>query len=153
MPAQAGNVQIPNEARQAADRGDVIEAIKITREATGLGLKEARDAVDAYSSGAPARPAGANDNGLSLEAIASLHRGNFLDAIKYARAQSGLGLKDAKEAVEHYLDANPDVRHQFRAATANELRRVLWRIAGIAVTVAIVVLGYMWFAEVFRDNG
>jgi ribosomal protein L7/L12 len=39
---------LPPEAAAAAQRGNVIEAIKITRTATGVGLKEAKDAVDLY---------------------------------------------------------------------------------------------------------
>lgn len=36
------------EVRQLADAGQKIEAIKVHREQTGLGLKEAKDAVEAY---------------------------------------------------------------------------------------------------------
>ena len=38
----------------AVERGNLIEAIKITREETGLGLKDAKDVVDAYLAGNPA---------------------------------------------------------------------------------------------------
>ncbi len=38
----------PAEALQALERGQMIEAIKRTREATGLGLKESKAAVDAW---------------------------------------------------------------------------------------------------------
>ena len=36
------------EVRQLADAGQKIEAIKVHREQTGLGLKDAKDAVEAY---------------------------------------------------------------------------------------------------------
>ncbi len=36
------------EVRQLADAGQKIEAIKVHREQTGVGLKEAKDAVEAY---------------------------------------------------------------------------------------------------------
>ncbi len=36
------------EVRQLADEGRKIEAIKVHREQTGLGLKDAKDAVEAY---------------------------------------------------------------------------------------------------------
>jgi hypothetical protein len=39
---------IPAEAIVALQRGNKIEAIKITRAHTGLGLKEAKDEVEAY---------------------------------------------------------------------------------------------------------
>jgi hypothetical protein len=44
---------LPPAALDAIKAGHAIEAIKIVREATGLGLKEAKDLVDAYSRGIP----------------------------------------------------------------------------------------------------
>jgi len=41
------DTKIAPEAIAAARRGNLIEAIKITRERTGIGLKEAKDAVEA----------------------------------------------------------------------------------------------------------
>ena len=40
---------IPAAALEAIDAGRLIEAIKIVREATGLGLKEAKDVVEAHA--------------------------------------------------------------------------------------------------------
>ncbi len=55
--------RLPPSAIEALARGDKIEAIKITRQHTGLGLKEAKDLVDRHEAGphhAPApAPAGA----------------------------------------------------------------------------------------------
>lgn len=42
------NPVIPNEALEALRSGQLIDAIKITREKTGLGLKESKDLVDQY---------------------------------------------------------------------------------------------------------
>ncbi len=42
---------MPAEARDLADAGNMIQAIKLVREQTGLGLKEAKDIVDAYRAG------------------------------------------------------------------------------------------------------
>lgn len=39
---------ISPEALQALQQGQLITAIKITRQQTGLGLKESKDLVDAY---------------------------------------------------------------------------------------------------------
>ncbi|MDH0030400.1 MULTISPECIES: ribosomal protein L7/L12 [Acinetobacter] len=39
---------IPQEALQALREGKLIDAIKITRERTGLGLKESKDLIDQY---------------------------------------------------------------------------------------------------------
>lgn len=62
-----GDISIPPEAREALDKGNKIQAIKIIREATGLGLKEAKDLVDqlapSQSSSSDQSSAGrANDN-------------------------------------------------------------------------------------------
>lgn len=39
---------MPQDAVEALGRGAMIDAIKAVREATGLGLKEAKDFVEAY---------------------------------------------------------------------------------------------------------
>ena len=46
--SKKSGVDLPPEAIAAAHRGNLIEAIKITREKTGVGLKEAKDAVEAH---------------------------------------------------------------------------------------------------------
>ncbi len=40
---------LPSEALAALERGNKIEAIKIVRAAQGIGLKEAKDAVEAHA--------------------------------------------------------------------------------------------------------
>ena len=42
------NIEIPHEALDALRVGQLIDAIKITREKTGLGLKESKDLVERY---------------------------------------------------------------------------------------------------------
>lgn len=42
------NIEIPREALAALRAGQLIDAIKITREKTGLGLKESKDLVERY---------------------------------------------------------------------------------------------------------
>ncbi|MEH6420915.1 ribosomal protein L7/L12 [Pseudomonas sp. CGJS7] len=51
-PAEAGSPQslgLPEAARVAIQRGELIVAIKIVREVHGLGLREAKDLVEAYA--------------------------------------------------------------------------------------------------------
>ena len=45
---------IPSQAIAELHQGKKIEAIRIVREAQGLGLKEAKEAVEAYVKGQPA---------------------------------------------------------------------------------------------------
>jgi hypothetical protein len=58
--------ELPPEALAALARGSKIEAIKIVRETQGLGLKEAKELVDAWQDAHPApRTAGPRtDSGL-----------------------------------------------------------------------------------------
>lgn len=45
---EAGAPRVPEECRRLVAEGKVIEAIKVYREQTGAGLKEAKDAIDRY---------------------------------------------------------------------------------------------------------
>ncbi|MBL8933136.1 MAG: ribosomal protein L7/L12 [Archangium sp.] len=79
--------------------GQKIEAIKQYRQLTGVGLKESKDAVEAMERGeaapvVPTAPAPAS----SVQAL--LREGRKIEAIKLYREQTGLGLKEAKDAVE-----------------------------------------------------
>jgi ribosomal protein L7/L12 len=89
-------------------RGNKIEAIKLVRQHTGLGLKEAKDYVERLPGAprlaelptvvAPASPAPAGS--IDDEARAILARGNKIEAIKLVREHTGLGLKEAKDYVD-----------------------------------------------------
>ncbi len=90
-----------------ARAGNKIEAIKRYREATGVGLKEAKDAVEALARGEPlmaaAQPAWsapAAPTDLEAEIRALTLEGNKLAAIARYRAATGLSLLEAKNAVE-----------------------------------------------------
>lgn len=55
MTAETG---LPDNVVDALKRGNKIEAIKLLREQTGVGLKEAKDAVDASGIEGPAKSPG-----------------------------------------------------------------------------------------------
>ena len=104
-PATAG-ANIMREIMQILAHGNKIEAIKVYRQATGAGLKEAKEAVEALGRGedAPALdlPAAQPQPGPDLDAQIKLllAMGNKLEAIKLLRIATGAGLKEAKDAVE-----------------------------------------------------
>lgn len=94
-------------------KGQKIEAIKRVRELTGLGLKEAKDAVEELERdraisltwvqpGAAATPVSADGEIESYLASLQtfLSSGQKLQAIKELRGRYRLGLKEAKDAVE-----------------------------------------------------
>ena len=91
--------------------GQKIGAIKAYRVATGAGLKEAKEAVERMAAGTkeplPQEQSAQTGPGLvDPEKLQSLIReGRKIEAIKYFRQQRGVGLKEAKDAVD-WLEAN-----------------------------------------------
>lgn len=117
--------QLPQDAREALARGDVIEAIRRVRVATGLGLKESKELLEAYARSRGTSPDRAiaatgriNPNGGELvvpqAAATALQHGNVIEAIKMIRDANRVGLKEAKDAVEAYRVA-PTRRAQPRS--------------------------------------
>ncbi len=93
--------RMPPEVLSALQRGQTIQAIKLLRTATGLGLKDAKDAIDAQLSGkAFTLPSSGSAAPLPAEVLAALQSGNKIAAIKLLREHTRLGLKEAKNAVE-----------------------------------------------------
>lgn len=79
----------------------------------------------------------AGNGDLPGEAIAALERGNKIEAIKLVREAQGLGLKEAKDAVEAYLKHNPAIAAKYDAAqAANRGSPMLWLLLIIGVVIA-----------------
>jgi ribosomal protein L7/L12 len=120
--------------------GNKIEAIKLLRELRGLGLSEAKDAVERIASIADAQrelqPGAAPARTAPTTALADaevqrlIREGQTLAAIKRVRDLSGCGLREAKLAVDTLPP--PHLRDR-------ELRMLQrWLIAGV-VLVALAV--------------
>jgi large subunit ribosomal protein L7/L12 len=78
-----------------------IEAIKFYRELTGAGLKEAKDAVEALERGESLEPPQEPVvDSWEPEIVALMEQGRKIEAIKLYREKTGVGLKEAKDAVE-----------------------------------------------------
>lgn len=85
--------------------GNRINAIKLYRQRTGVGLKEAKDAIDRMMVEMKAtRPTRSYQRGEGYVDPAELQRlisiGKKIQAIKYYRETTGVGLKEAKDAVD-----------------------------------------------------
>ena len=90
----------PKVEQELSSAGRKIEAIKVYREETGAGLKEAKDAVEAIERGQPFPPQREVDPPFERELVALLGEGRKIEAIKRYRERTGAGLKAAKDAVE-----------------------------------------------------
>lgn len=75
---------------------------------------------------------------LSTEAIAALQAGSKIEAIKQVRVQQGVGLKEAKEIVELYIDQNPLIKEQMALANKSSAKGCLsWVLLLAALAGAI----------------
>lgn len=88
------------ELRALLSEGRKIEAVKLYRERTGAGLKEAKDAVETIERGESVASGEALDSSLEAEMVSLLEGGKKVEAIKLYRERTGTGLKEAKDAVE-----------------------------------------------------
>jgi ribosomal protein L7/L12 len=84
-------------------RGERLEAIRRYRELTGASLADAKRAVEQLAAGRPA-PLPAKQLVLrevhDSEIEAQIRSGALIDAITLYREKTGVGLKEAKDAVE-----------------------------------------------------
>nr|WP_293176156.1 ribosomal protein L7/L12 [Nannocystis sp.] len=92
-----------------------IEAIKRYRELYGVGLKEAKDAVEAMQDGTPLpTPTPVIEHAplaLQPELDRLIAAGQKIGAIKHYREVTQVGLKEAKDAVEAHMDKLAGVAH------------------------------------------
>lgn len=129
---------LPADVLEALGHGNPIEAIKRLRAATGLGLKDAKDTIDAYAAGAPIHlPPRPSDIPLPADVHAALVGGNKIEAIRLLREHTDLGLKEAKDAVE----ASDAHRTAQPAGAPGEIPRSgngSWWMLAVAVVVVVV---------------
>lgn len=103
---------LPPEVLAALDAGQNINAIKLLRTATGLGLKETKDLIDAHQRGevvqVPLRAAAPTTGTHVPDSVRqALAEGNKIEAIRLLRDHEGLSLKDAKDRVDALEQAAP----------------------------------------------
>lgn len=144
--------ELPTEATEALAAGRKIEAIKIVRSEWGVSLKEALEAVESHLQSPPQartgpslsrrpgpRKASPADRALPTSATVALAAGRKLDAIKIVRSEWGIDLKEAREAVDSYINSQPGLAESMRSSTASGGRILLW----IVIAAAIVAV-YYW---------
>ena len=100
------NVELADRVRRLATEGQKLEAIKLLREATGVGLAEAKAGVEAIErgnlitfSGSDGTPGGLSHE-IEQQLLRLVQEGQKIQAIKLYREHTSSGLKEAKEFVE-----------------------------------------------------
>ena len=74
---------------------------------------------------------------LSEAVITAIQSGRKIDAIKIFREETGLGLKEAKHAIDAYVRRHPAMASQTAAKTETQFGRLLVVVAIVAAAVAI----------------
>ena len=111
-----------HQIRELVAKDNKIAAIKLYREMTGLGLKEAKDALEAIERGvpvnpiAPLQPGARNDTLLEEQIKRLLAKRQKIQAVKIYREAHNCGLKDAKDAVDAIED---HVRRETRTSLSS----------------------------------
>ena len=82
------------------------------------------------------------DRPLPAAAVAALSIGRKIDAIKYLREAEGLGLMEAKQRVEAYVERNPVLKAQLAEQQARIKRRLIqW---GLIIDV-LLIAAILWY--------
>lgn len=92
--------ELSERVRSLLAEGRKIEAIKVYREATSAGLKEAKDAVEALDRDGEFPAVGPLGPGVEREIASLLEQNEKIEAIRVYRERTGADLKTAKDAVE-----------------------------------------------------
>ena len=96
---------------QMLHAGQKIQAIQVYREATGVSLAEAKQAVEEMAlievSKPPSGVRSYDDPVMESKIRSLLAKGKKIDAVKIYREEYGIGLKEAKDAVDRIEASMP----------------------------------------------
>lgn len=120
--------------------GNKIAAIKLCREATGMGLAEAKEWVEKLEASPDAPLSSAPEAGALAPVAELLFAGRKIDAIKLYREQvkPGAGLAESKEAVEQ-LEAGLRAQHPERFSASAQKSGCSAVLAALAMIVVVLL--------------
>jgi hypothetical protein len=70
---------------------------------------------------------------IPAEAISALKNGRKIEAIKITRSETGMGLKESKEAVERYVASVPEFSERFQSRGNWPLLLLVLAVVAIAI--------------------
>jgi ribosomal protein L7/L12 len=124
--------------------GNKIAAIKLYRDATGAGLAEAKEAIELIAAGKPPKAAGSasQPDDAALQGITdAISAGSLIGAIRLYRTATGVGLKEAKEAIDALaMQFNPGA---VMARDASIRRTQRLALGALLTVVAVAVLVFV----------
>ncbi len=156
--------QLPDNVREALQRGNLFDAIKLLRQAGVSNLKEAKAVLEAEArrinagkrqgAGAGTPQPQAVPGGFPPAAADALRRGNKIEAIRIVREHHGVGLKEAKDLVEQHeqlIVPTAEGLSPRNALSPGEVPRSSGRITWLLVATAIAA--GLVYHFVLRDPG
>lgn len=145
-------IDLPAEVQAALERGDKIAAIRLLSQRTGLGLREAmltlgEEATIRETTATPPSQSITISGKLPPDVLEALGKGDKIEAIKRLRDATGLGLKEAKYAVDAVTETlaagKPSVSGRWAQSESPRSRlRAPWLIA---LVMLIIFLGWQLF--------
>jgi ribosomal protein L7/L12 len=140
---------LPADVQAAVRAGRKIEAIKLLRERTGLGLAEAKAAVESgILPDAVSRPVDAD--ALPVEVMSALAAGEKVEAIRLLRQSRGIGLAEAKALVDGCQVSGGRTGGSRNAAQAGA--RTFVRILGLLALLGVSVFCMFGFLATYEDS-
>lgn len=80
---------------------------------------------------------------ISEAVLSEIKQGRKIQAIKLYRSENGVGLKEAKEAVEAYVASNSEAKEAFDANKPSGLSQE--GILRFAIMMVVLFAVYLWF--------
>ena len=123
---------LPSHVLEEMRGGNKIEAIKRLRQSTGLGLRAAKDLIEAHARNDPTVVSTRDSLASALPApvVDAIQRGSLVEAMRLLRAHGGPGLKQAKALVE---SARPTMMQSSQPPTDtfNRVVSALWWVLAL----------------------
>ena len=135
---------IPQPVIDALNKGNLMEAIKLLR-SSGMGLKEAKDTLEAHARGkppphAPTFSASTLGGALPPDVINALQKGQKIEAIRLMREQTGLGLKESKDAVDAYQQLHLPAAGGLSPGQVSDTGSGIWWAVALVLVGLIIYL-------------
>lgn len=126
-------------------QGQPLEAIRQLRQAHGLGLKQAKDIIDAHVQGHKAAPhqqatgfsPPTATGSIPDTVVQAVAQGNKIEAIRLLRGHAGIGLKEAKDRVDALdLSRQRDAEGLSPGEVSRKVSPMTW-VAVLAIVAAV----------------
>lgn len=99
-PMDKPSANLEQQVRSLLEQGQKIAAVKLYKDQTGVGLADAKAAVEALEAGAGSQSPSGIGGHLEAELLRLLGDGQKIQAVKLYKNQQGVTLLEAKQAVE-----------------------------------------------------